>query len=60
MLIYGNYMSGTELKWKCLFFLFILSCFDLIMKQNKYPHCYMRGLHNMATKNVSIAIWGEK
>jgi hypothetical protein len=28
MLLYSSYMSGIRLKWRCLFFLFTLFCFD--------------------------------
>jgi hypothetical protein len=28
MILYGNYMNNAGLKWRHLFFLYILSCFD--------------------------------
>ncbi len=35
MLLYGGYMSDARLKWRCLFFLSILSCFDLKAKNER-------------------------
>jgi len=33
MLLYGSYMSGLRLKWRCLLFMFILFWFDLCSKE---------------------------
>jgi hypothetical protein len=34
MLLYGSYMRGAGLKWKCLVSLYTLFCFDLGRLQN--------------------------
>jgi len=37
MLLYGSYMRGIGLKWRCLLFWYILSCFDPIAIINIVP-----------------------
>ncbi len=36
MLLYGSYMNNTWLKWRCLLFLYTLSCFNLLVKDDNF------------------------